>query len=111
MIIYYSLFLFDSKFGRGIIENRKEVSMSLSQAEIETLASQVASEYAELKRQRVDRIDYSQLLLNTIRGAGIEDPDEIVEVRSKISKIRARRRAEMKRRFPRAWFRQSQEKG
>ncbi|MEK7116738.1 MAG: hypothetical protein AAB837_01065 [Patescibacteria group bacterium] len=61
---------------------------------VDDMADQVSLEYAKLKRAGVEKVDFSQLLMNVITGNGVKDPTEISKLRSQISAVCAQRRAE-----------------
>ncbi|MFA6270382.1 MAG: hypothetical protein WC657_04200 [Candidatus Paceibacterota bacterium] len=57
------------------------------------MANEVNFEYARLKGEKVEKIDFSHLLTMVIRGHGIKDPAEISRLRKEISQIRHQERA------------------
>jgi hypothetical protein len=60
----------------------------------EDLAGQVSKEFARLKRSGVDKIDFSQLMMNIISRNGVNDPNSVSYFRKEVARIFARRRAE-----------------
>lgn len=59
--------------------------------EAKYMANEVAFEYARLKGEKVEKIDFSHLLTMVIRGHGISDPEEISRLRKEISQIRRKK--------------------
>jgi hypothetical protein len=51
------------------------------------LAQKVRVEYARLKESGVEKIDFRQLMLNVIRGEGINDSTVVRGLMSEISKL------------------------
>lgn len=62
----------------------------------EDLANQVAYEFAQLKKAGVEKVDFSQLVVNVLRSNQISDPISFRSLKSEIAKIFAKRRAEKK---------------
>ena len=59
----------------------------------EYIANQVSFEYARLRAEGVKKIDFSQLLINVIRGNGINDPNVVSYLRKETAQVFAQRRA------------------
>lgn len=89
-----STIAFDRKCGYVIIEIDWRRDMPTLSGIVEEMADQVSFEYAKLKRARVENINYSQLLMDVVKGNGIQSTKEISMLRSEISKVLAQRRAE-----------------